>query len=312
MLPHSSLLTSDLLQRLRRVEKLAALPKIGRLLRLRGRYIYALGFRLLRYRRTKKGVARQALTFFNMPMTVVLPASTDIYLTGGKSHDSEIRLARFLIQHLTPGAVFADVGAHFGYFSLLAAQLVGAAGQVVAFEASTATYAVLAANVAAVPTVAAHHCAISDTQERLSFYEFPVHYNEFNSLDVSQFAEEKWFKNDRPVKIEVAATTLDSVFAAAVCPPAIIKIDVEGAEFKVIKGAAELLRRAAPAVVLEYLEPKRHNTEHRQAAALLADLGYQAHRISSEGLPIACPNVDAYLLAQGIDSDNFVFLKARA
>ena len=310
MLPHLSLLTSDLLQQLRRVERLAALPKIGRLLRLRGRYLYALGFRLLRYRRTKKGVARQAMTFFNTPMTIVLPASTDIYLTGGKSHDSEIRLARFLIQHLAPGAVFADVGAHFGYFSLLAAQLVGAAGQVVAFEASAATYAVLAANVAAVPTVAAHHCAVSDTQERLSFYEFPVHYNEFNSLDIKQFAEEKWFKNEHPTKIEVPATTLDSFFTPAARPPAIIKIDVEGAEFKVIRGGTGLLRRAAPAVVLEYLEPKRHNTGHQQAAALLAELGYQAHRISPAGLPIACPDVDAYLLAQGIDSDNFVFMKA--
>ncbi|MEJ7666524.1 MAG: FkbM family methyltransferase [Hymenobacter sp.] len=106
------------------------------------------------------------------------------------------------------------------------------------------------------------------------------------------------------------ALTLDSCFAASARPPDIIKIDVEGAELQVIRGAAALLRRAAPVVVLEYLEPKRHNAPHRQAAALLAELGYQPHRISPEGLLIACPDLGAYLQAGGIDSDNFVFVKA--
>ncbi len=310
MLPHPPPVNAELLRPLRRVEQLATLPKLGRLLRRPGPYLYAIGFRLLRYPRTKRGVARQAHTFFGAPMTVLLPAGTDIYLTGGKSHDSEIRLARFLIQHLAPGGVFADVGAHFGYFSLLAARLVGAAGQVLAFEASRATYSVLAANVAAAPSVHARHCAVSDAPGQLAFYEFPVHYNEYNSLSIEQFAQEKWFQNEPPTKIEVPAITLDSCFAGPARPPDIIKIDVEGAEFQVIRGATELLRRAAPVVVLEYLEHRRHNTAHRQAAALLAALGYQPHRISPEGLLIACPDLDAYLWASGIDSDNFVFVKA--
>ena len=310
MLLPTLLVNTELLRPLQRVEQLAALPKLGRLLRRPGAYLYAIGFRLLRYPRTKRGVARQAHTFFGVPMTVLLPAGTDIYLTGGKSHGSEIRLARFLIRHLTPGGVFADVGAHFGYFSLLAARLVGPAGQVLAFEASRATFAVLAANVAAVPTVRARHCAVADAPGQLSFYEFPTHYNEYNSLDIEQFAQEKWFQDDPPTKIEVAAITLDSCFEASARPPDIIKIDVEGAEFQVISGVAGLLRRAAPVVVLEYLEPKRHNAAHRQAATLLAELGYQPHRISPTGLLIACPDLDAYLQANGIDSDNFVFVKA--
>jgi FkbM family methyltransferase len=302
-------MTADLLLQLQRVERLATAPKLMRLLRMPGRYLYAIGFRLLRYRVTKRGVAQQAQTFFGTPMTVVLPAGTDIYLTGGKTHDSEVRLARFLIQHLPPGGVFADVGAHFGYFSLLAARLVGAQGQVVSFEASATTHAVLATNVAAVPVIQAHHRAVSNRQELVSFYEFPVLYNEFNSLDVKQFAEEKWYGEFKPTKIEVLAVTLSEFFTAAARLPDIIKIDVEGAEYKVIQGASALLSRSAPAVVLEYLEPKRHNTEHQQAAALLRSLGYHTHRIGSEGELIACPDLDAYLQAEQIDSDNFVFMK---
>ncbi|WP_133273455.1 FkbM family methyltransferase [Hymenobacter radiodurans] len=303
-------MNTDLLHQLERVEQLATASKLLRLLRAPGRYLYAIGFRLLRYRATKKGVMKQADTFFGTPMTVVLPAGTDIYLTGGKSHDSEIRLARFLIQRLQPNDVFADVGAHFGYFSLLAARLVGPKGQVVAFEASATTHAVLAQNVAASAVVQAHHCAVSDQQETISFYEFPILYNEFNSLDVTQFENEQWFKEFKPTKITVPAVTLDAFFTSSGQVPAVLKIDVEGAELKVIRGAAKLLERAAPAVVLEYLEPKRHNTGHQQAAALLRELGYQSHRIGADGQLIVCPDLDAYLQAEQIDSDNFVFVKA--
>ena len=302
-------MTADLLHQLQRVERLATAPKLMRLLRMPGRYLYAIGFRLLRYRITKRGVAQHAQTFFGTPMTVVLPAGTDIYLTGGKTHDSEIRLARFLIQHLTSGGVFADVGAHFGYFSLLAARLVGAQGKVVAFEASATTYAVLAANVAAVTAIHAQHRAVSNQQELVSFYEFPVLYNEYNSLDVTQFSDEKWYGEFKPTKIEVPAVTLSDFFAAETRLPDIIKIDVEGAEYKVIQGASALLSRSAPAVVLEYLEPKRHNTEHQQAATLLRTLGYHTHRIGSDGQLIACPDLDSYLQTAQIDSDNFVFIK---
>lgn len=302
-------MNTNLLVELERVERLALAPKLQRLLRAPGRYLYAIGFRLLRYRATKKGVMKQTPTFFGTSMTVVLPAGTDIYLTGGKSHDSEIRLARFLIRQLQPGDVFADVGAHFGYFSLLAARLVGSAGRVVSFEASTTTHAVLAQNIANTAIVQANHCAVSDRQEMISFYEFPILYNEFNSLDVTQFENEKWFKEFKPTKISVPAVTLDDFFARADRLPAVIKIDVEGAELKVIRGAAQLLTRAAVAVVLEYLEPKRHNTSHQQAAALLRELGYQAHRIGHEGQLVPCPDLDAYLQAEQIDSDNFVFVK---
>ncbi|MEJ7666522.1 MAG: hypothetical protein WKG07_46890 [Hymenobacter sp.] len=67
MLPTSPLVNAELLRPLRRVEELAALSKLGRLLRRPGPYLYAIGFRLLRYPRTKRGVARQARTFSTSP-----------------------------------------------------------------------------------------------------------------------------------------------------------------------------------------------------------------------------------------------------
>ena len=130
---------SSFLRQLAHVEKLAASSRWHRLLHAPGRYIYAIGFRTLVYARTRRGVFRQVNTFFGVPMQVVLPAGTDLYLTGGKTHDSEIRLARLLLETLRPGDDFVDVGAHFGYFALLAAQLVGPTGRVRAYEASAST-----------------------------------------------------------------------------------------------------------------------------------------------------------------------------
>lgn len=75
-------------------------------------------------------------------MNIALPASTDIYLTGGKSHDSEIRLAKFLIKNLNQGDNFVDIGAHYGYFTLLGAHLVGKGGRVF-FEPGKSTYSLL-------------------------------------------------------------------------------------------------------------------------------------------------------------------------
>lgn len=300
---------SALLTQLQHVENLATGSRLHRLLHAPARYLYAIGFRQLVYARTRRGIFKQVDTFFGIPMQVVLPAGTDLYLTGGKSHDSEIRLARFLIETLRPGDHFLDVGAHFGYFSLLAARLVGPTGRVRAYEASASTFGVLATNVAALPQVQACHQAVSDHPETISFYEFPVLFNEFNSMDVSQFREEKWFKQFPPVQNQVEAVNLTDVLRETDLRPRVIKIDVEGAEDKVIAGTRAALLEQSPLVVMEYLNPARHNASHRAAAALLAASGYAAHTLSPTGRPVPCPDLDAHLAQTGEDSDNFVFIR---
>ena len=299
----------DLFQKLAAAERLAQGSRWQRLLNAPGKYLFAMGFRELFYARSHRARPAQVTTFFGLPMQVMLPAGTDLYLLGAKSHDSEVRLARLLMRHLKPGDTFIDVGGHFGYFTLLASRLVGPAGRVVAFEASRNTYAVLVENVRQQPNVTAYHLALSDQHETISFFEFPVLYNEFNSMDVDQFRNEKWFAKFPPQRIDVLATRLDDVVERDNLQPAIIKIDVEGAELKVIRGAAGTLRHQRPLVVMEYLAPDRHNTAHRQAAALLNELGYASYAPAPDGQLDPCTDLDAYLVQYGIESTNFVFLK---
>src|SRR4051812_18787833 len=61
-----------------------------------------------------------AKAFFDEPIYVTVPPAEELWLCGLYLDQSEINLTRFLIRHLNDGDVFFDVGAHFGYYSLLA------------------------------------------------------------------------------------------------------------------------------------------------------------------------------------------------
>nr|MBS0037520.1 FkbM family methyltransferase [Saprospiraceae bacterium] len=136
---------AELLQGLKRVEKIAIASRWDRFWKNPKKYADAVLYRKLFY--PKWGTRKvKSETFFGKKINLLLPSGTDIFLTGGKSHPSEIRLARFLIQKLNPGNVFLDVGAHYGYFSLLGSVLVGETGKVFSFEASESTFAMLELN----------------------------------------------------------------------------------------------------------------------------------------------------------------------
>ena len=299
---------------------LAVGPPSRRLLARPGRYLTAIGHRELVYRATKRPLSVRARTAFGDDMRLLLPASTDVYLTGGKSHESELRLARLLIRELRPGDTFVDVGAHYGYFSLLAARLVGDGGHVFAFEAAPSTHAVLADNARARQTIEVVHAAASDRPGRLTFNEFPTYYSEYNTFDVSQFEGQAWFAANPPRRLEVDAVTLDGVLAKSetrdskaptAAPASVIKIDVEGAEALVVRGATDYLETHAPVVVMEYLSPARGNASHREAATVLRELGYYPRAIGSSGnlVLMDVDGIEPYLAARGADSVNIAFVK---
>jgi hypothetical protein len=70
--------------------------------------------------------------------------------------------------------------------------------------------------------------------------------------------------------ISVPAITLDAFIATSSPPPHLIKIDLEGGEGEVLRGAANLLRTHRPALILEV----HHQQADEQIRSLLADLRY--------------------------------------
>jgi len=303
------MLRNELISRIENVERIASASKFRRMLVHPFKYFNAILFREIVYKNSKREKEVLSSTFFKTPMHLLLPSSTDIYLTGGKSHDSEIRLAKFLINQLEDGDTFIDIGAHYGYFSLLASKLVGDLGKILAFEASPTTYSVFHRNVDKIDNITSHNLAVSDSNANLKFYEFPNLYSEYNSLDVEQFKNEEWFSKYKPKEVEIRSIVLDDFLNDKELNPKIIKIDVEGAEFKVIKGAEKFLQKNAPSIVLEYLSDERGNKAHVEAERLLKSLGFQTYIIDSFGKLQKVESVPSYIKENGMESDNIVFVK---
>lgn len=296
-----------LLQRLDRVAAVARGGALGRLFRHPLRYLRFVVANKLRYRLLHQHTLAKAPLFFGGSMQVALPAGTDVFLAGGKTHHSEIRLARFLIRTLNTGDVFWDIGAHFGYFSLLAAKLVGKQGRVMAFEPSVFNGALLQKNTADAGNIEVKKAAVSDSVGELRFFEFPALFSEYNSLDVAQFEEQSWYRRAAPVEHIVPAVSLDGIVAEGRPIPSLLKMDVEGAEDRAIAGAEGLLSEHSPTVVMEYLADERHNSGHRKAASLLANMGYSAFAINEAGALSAVDDIARHLQALNTDSDNIVF-----
>jgi FkbM family methyltransferase len=302
----------ELLRYLGAAEYCAKSGRLGRFLAAPWRYMSTMYFLHLQYPRAQKGKLAQTVPFFKIPMQLVLPAGTDIYLTGCKSHDSEIRLARYMILALKSGMQFVDIGAHIGYFSLLAARIVGEKGRVLAVEASKSTFTLLTQNVGSQANIKAVNACISETDGEQTFYEFPILYNEYNTLEPAQFEQEEWIKANPPQAVQVQSQTLQTLLRQNELTPHLIKIDVEGAEDKVIAGAIAYLETIflpnRPRIVLEYLSSNRQNVPHQKAKAELERLGYSPFAIDKKGELKPCPDIEGYLSQIGLDSDNIVFV----
>lgn len=298
-----------LLKQLAIVEKVANASKLSRFAHNPYKYLEAILYRKFFYVKNKKEIARNAKLFYGESMNVLLPASTDIYITGGKSHDSEIRLAKYLIIQLDKGDILLDVGAHYGYFSLLGSKLVQAEGKVYSVEAAPKTFAILQENAKTHSNITIFNNALSNVHSSLTFYEFSNMYCEYNSLDIKQFECEDWFKENKPKAIDIEALTLDELTVKNNFVPNLIKIDVEGAENLVIAGGANLFTAHKPIVIMEYLEPKRNNKAHKEAKETLESFGYTSHIIMPTGELYAVQDIDSFLEEKSLDSDNIVFIK---
>lgn len=291
----------QLMKALNRAGALAAGSKWARLSYQPFRYLGAIAFRYLLYPVFQKPWSRKCRAFFGTDMAVHLPAGMDVFLLGCKTHDSELRLARFFIQFIQPGDKIADVGAHFGYFSLLAARLAGPQGQVWSFEPGSATHAVLCNNAQPFIQIETHRLLVGANDGARDFWEFSTLFSEYNTTHPEAIPGHLQGK-----KTQLASTRLDTFFAARRAVPRLIKIDVEGAEYEVLQGLEGLFKQNIfPVIAMEFLG----GAAHLQAVLELLKHGYRVFVPASTGELQACEHWETWLSDHQTDSDNFVFVK---
>lgn len=163
-------------------------------------------------------------------------------------------------------------------------------------------------NTANYPLIKIANKAVSFDKNPVKFYEFDNLHSEYNSLEVSQFEKEAWFQAAQPICTEVAATSIDDFCVEKSISPDMIKIDVEGFEYEVLKGGIQTLSHHKPIIIMEYLEAKRKNEPHKKAHTFLNQLGYKAHTIDANGFIQKVEDIETYLNVNKLESDNIVFI----
>ncbi len=187
--------------------------------------------------------------------------------------------AGFIRRHLAPGMVFVDIGANNGFFSLLAAHYVGAAGRVFAFEPNPPVFAALS-----------QHVALNQLADRIRLFDFALsdaktdaarlhvwsEHSGFSSLDLAAAPGAQHLAGGSSVTIRTEV--FDDWFASQdVAAIDLLKMDVEGFEGQVVSGMARTLaeRRIARIVC----ETQWDSAAHKQLVAH----GYTAERLEVVG-----------------------------
>jgi FkbM family methyltransferase len=155
-------------------------------------------------------------------------------------------LTRAIIEKLQPGDTFVDIGAHVGYYSMLASLLVGAEGHVVSFEPTPRTRGELFANTAGLGNVEVVPMAAWDATERLTLQDFGWRQSSFNSVAAARVNGKQRFES-----IEVEAVAVDDWLGAHGMVPDFIKIDAESAEQRVLRGLRCTIEQHHPILSLE-------------------------------------------------------------
>jgi FkbM family methyltransferase len=191
----------------------------------------------------------RARLFSGQTLGAILPEylSRETYLHGF----FEAPLTRILLSQLRPGMVFADVGAQFGYYSVLAEGLVGPTGRVFAFEPTPTTYSILRENVSGFRNVVAENLAVYSSAGVLTLHDFGGAHAGLNSVLPHPRVAREEAERLQGRRFEARSVRLDDYFGERGIKPDFVKIDVESAEIYVLRGMEDLLANVRPAVSVE-------------------------------------------------------------
>jgi len=166
-----------------------------------------------------------------------------------------------------PGQVALDIGANIGYFSLLLAKKMGPSGKIYSFEPHPSIFNKLSNNLKDFSSCHLKNEALSDKKGEMKLF-VP---KDFSGNEGTATFERNQLKNGSVSEIPVNVEVLDEVIGDNKID--LIKIDVEGHEASVFKGAERVLKRTTHVFLEDFLHDKS------PAIKALKDLGFDVFRI---------------------------------
>lgn len=241
------------------------------------------------------------LTVHGQQMYVAGDRSAGIALTMSLLADQyEKGTTEFFKQFLRRGSVVMDVGAHVGYYTLLAAHLVGPEGRVYAFEPDPANYALLQRNIELnrFNNVVAIPKAIASKTAKLRLFRDSRGSDRHSLCRRSTTATEEEY-------VEVQATSLDDFLETEGWPHIdLIKIDIEGAEPMALEGMRRSLEKGdMPNLILEFgpLALEANGISPQGFLEHLVGLGFQILNIDDTGKPNSVSPADFPLFIESLE-----------
>ncbi len=245
---------------------------------------------------------RLAVPGLDVPLDMLLHGSADLHVSASLRERGiwEPFETALMLAAVAAGDRVLDAGANIGYFTLLAAARVGAAGRVYAFEPEPRNYALLARNV-----------ALNGFEERATLCEAALAdaageaqlYLSEDNLGDHQLQPDEAGRQAVTVRLEQGSAW----FAGREDALDFVKVDTQGAEHSVITGLLPTLEASGPGLrILLELTPRSLRSAGTSGADLidtLARLGLPFHIVdhlehrlvptSADALATWCNNVDA-------------------
>lgn len=195
----------------------------------------------------KKSIKWKVKTFWGETMFVIIPETVSLHICRYGFFEED--LTRMVLEYLKPGMTFFDIGAHFGYYTLLASFIVGEKGGVHAFEPTPSSFAILKANTLNKHNVVLNNLAVFSEKGNVTINDYGVRYSAFNSI----YDRRKWnlLKKLTPRKYKTETITIDEYVEEHKISPSFIKIDAENSEFEILKGMRKTIAIYHPIISVE-------------------------------------------------------------
>ncbi len=234
-----------------------------------------------------------------------LGVSSEIFLFD----DFEAQNEKLILDTLKPNETFLDIGANIGWFTLIAAQKIqtdwrpemGDIGKVIGFEANTNTAKRLMGSVqnsAYRDLITIYNVALAPELSILKFED--IERGNIGGGQVRQMPVEHKSANYDRIKEKyqnvhesfgdckhtlIPAAPLDSLLSEETQKIGLVKMDVEGSEPFVLRGATETFKRHQPKLMIEFHKDKlEYSSDHTatDVMALLSDMNYSLYDFQGE------------------------------
>ncbi|MBS1512390.1 MAG: FkbM family methyltransferase [Bacteroidetes bacterium] len=180
-----------------------------------------------------------------------------------------------VVNYVQQGDTILDIGGNIGQTAMMIASKTGLKGKVYSFEPFPSTFQKFSTNLTLNPPlqsiITVTNCALGDVPASLKMYR---------DCDTNSGSNRMVNSNDQAETelIEVPVSTVDAFVATnALSKVNFIKIDVEGFEMNVLKGAEETLKKFSPSLFIELNDQslKYQGSSANELITFLKNLGYR-------------------------------------